>query len=200
MVGDIGLEVNDIGLFGALAVEDDNAAIVEVVADGGTLVVLNALPEWLLLPDVLEDDDRLVGAMLKELLIVGGNGDARQLHRLDALGYPRFPAACQQVFLGSYPIDDDGRLSPVGHAEIQAPQFAREPVVARKLLVGIIRPLLVDDIPHELIVSGRLDAKAPAMSPSGKPDELSVKKPTQALPKGGMFEPTQALPKGGMFR
>ena len=60
----------------------------------------------------------------------------------------------------------------INQPEIKQSQFATQPAVIRsQLLIGIIRPVLVDDIAHKTVVGGRLDAEAPAVPYAPKPNE-----------------------------
>ena len=67
-------------------------------------------------------------------------------------------------------VEDDGGLEMIGQPEIEAAQLATLPMVSlRKSCVGIVWPVLVDNIAYKTEIRWRLYAEAPTMANSLKP-------------------------------
>jgi hypothetical protein len=65
-------------------------------------------------------------------------------------------------------------LRKISQAEIQAPQFPDKPIIALKLFVGIIRPMLVYHISDKRIIGGRLDTKSSAPMNTTQPHKTAL--------------------------
>lgn len=159
-----------------LGVEHDNAAVIEVEADGDPLVVLNAVPVGRIAVDIVEDDYRVVVALLKQPVKVGLHRHKGQVYVDGLVDDMRLAASCLQIVTETHPVDDGSGLHLVCQTEIETSQLAPQSVVAgTQLLVGIIRPMLVDDVSDKPIVGRRLYAETSAVSDSPQPDESLLK-------------------------
>lgn len=168
-------EIYDIVVSRTVLVDDGNAAIVEVECDVEQAVVLQPAPLPCILVDVQVDEyavvvkagaQRFVTLPARQYCHVDGllrhtvGDDGLATSSLDILGH------------GSGAVVDDGWLQVVCQAEAQPTQLGLQPMVARrKGSIGIVWVGLAHDVSHELIVGGRLHAKASAVPASFQPDE-----------------------------
>ena len=83
-----------------------------------------------------------------------------------------FAAACAEVVGIAGKVGNDVGLHIVGQTEIEPSQLAAQPVIGKPhFAVGVVGSLLVDHIPDEAIVGGRLYAEAPTAVDATEPDE-----------------------------
>ena len=159
-------------MFLSLGVEHDDATVIEVEADGDALVVLDAVPVGRMAVDVVKHHYRTFVALLEQPLIVGFHRHKCQIYVDSLIAEPCLATSRLQIIMEAHPVDDGLGLHLVGYPEIEQSQFAAQPVVAfSQLGIGIIRPMLVDDVSDKPIVGRRLDAETSAMPDSPKPDE-----------------------------
>ena len=160
------LEVDDIGLFGALGIEEDDATVVEVEGDGGARVGKECVPCGALLSNAFDGD-----CCRQMLCWQGGDVGGRCEYELRMLVVVRFmaddcaSASSPQVVAIAQQVEDDGGLQVVGQTEIETAKAPPLPGVAlADGLVGIVWPMLIDHISHEAIVGGRLYAESPTVA------------------------------------
>ena len=112
------LEIDDIVLFGAFRIEEDDAAVVEVEGDAGARVVDDGVPLCVVGTDVVEEHNRLLVALAEERLIIGIGRNDRQLD--GGVGDSDdvcLPTAGLQVVGEAYEVDDLRWLAVVGQSQ-----------------------------------------------------------------------------------
>ena len=163
-----GLKVDYIMLPGTFWVEKDDTAVVEVEGDCGSVHSEDFPPCLCMLADVINHKHGMTAACLTDCLQVGiGRGENKR--RSDECGVMRdefcLLASCLQVFLIAKEVNDAIRLQVIGQTEEELSFLPSEPfVMLTQSCIGIVWPVFIDDIAHEAIVGGRLNAKSPTMA------------------------------------
>ena len=159
-------------MFCAFWVEQYDAAVVKVKGYRSPRIVLNAMPVFRILVDILEDDDRLVITLLEQTMVISFNGNDGHVYFLSLIHDICRLTACFQIILEAHPINNSTGLSVVGKAKIETSQLTAKPAISLpQRLIGVIRPMLIDDISHQPVIGRRLNAEASAVVDSAKPNE-----------------------------
>ena len=158
-------------MFLAFRVESDDATVEKVKGDADTWVVLYTVPIVKMTVNILKDNQGLFVTLLKQAMVVGLDRHKSHVDIRGFIDHHSFAAACLQVITITQPVNDGGGLSFVDKPEIESSQLTTHPIIIlSQLLIGIVWPRLIDDIPLEAIVCRRLDAKASAVANTTEPN------------------------------
>ena len=169
-------EVHLVVVLAAARIEEGDAAVIEVEADADAGVGHDGAPLAAVAPQVADHQHRALRGPLEQRRQTVGYRHHGQV--VDPSGWQRLhdvgtPATGLQPGSEAGAVDDDTGLQMVGQPQAEAPHPARQPVVGVGLqrVVGIVGPVLIDDVAHEAIVGGRLYAEAAAMPYAAQPDD-----------------------------
>ena len=170
---DVPLKVYGVILLRAFRVEEDDEAVVQVEDNGGARVLRDGLCQTAVTAAAFHHEHGLFATFVKKFFKAGVGGDQDQLHHVKwqfVVDDDCLVAAGFQVFRYANPVYGLPGLQEVGQSEVQLAQFAPQlALVPVQLFIGIVGPVLVDDIANEAVVRGRLDAESPAVGQSAQP-------------------------------
>lgn len=116
-------------MFCAFRVKQYDATVVKVKGYRSPRIVLNAMPVFRILIDILEDDDRLVITLLEQTMVIRFNGNNGHVYLLSLIHDLCRLAACFQIILESHPINNSTGLPVVGKTEIEESQLTSKPAI-----------------------------------------------------------------------
>jgi len=158
-------------MFLSFGVEGNDATVEKVEGDADTRVVLNTVPIVWMAVDILKDDQGLLITLLEQAMVISLDGHKGHIDIGSLINHHSLTTSCLEVVAITQPVNDGGGLSVVDKPEIESSQLATHPVIIlSQLLIGIVRPRLVDDIPLEAVVCRRLDAEASAVTNTTEPN------------------------------